>query len=88
MPLMKKEGVPLLDAHPALLRPANYPAGNPGRGWCVAETAAGLPVAVLNLQGQAFMAPIENPFRSADAVLGNDRFCKKYIKEYRKNSEK
>jgi metallophosphoesterase (TIGR00282 family) len=65
----KKEGVPLLDAHPALLRPANYPAGNPGRGWCVAETAAGIPVAVLNLQGQAFMAPIDNPFRSADAAL-------------------
>lgn len=65
----KKEGVPLLDAHPTLLRPANYPAGNPGRGWCVTETAAGVPVAVINLQGLAFMAPIDNPFRTADAVL-------------------
>jgi metallophosphoesterase (TIGR00282 family) len=65
----KKEGVPLLDAHPALLRPANYPAGNPGRGWCVAETAAGVPVAVVNLQGQAFMGPIDNPFWCADEVL-------------------
>ncbi len=66
----KKEGVPLLDAHPTLLRPANYPAGNPGRGWCVAETAGGVPVAVLNLQGQAFMGPIDNPFHVADRVLG------------------
>jgi metallophosphoesterase (TIGR00282 family) len=65
----KKEGVPLLDAHPTLLRPANYPAGNPGRGWCVAETAAGVPVAVVNLQGQAFMGPIDNPFRVAEKVL-------------------
>jgi metallophosphoesterase (TIGR00282 family) len=65
----KKEGVPLLDAHPALLRPANYPEGNPGRGWCVAETAAGVPVAVVNLQGQALMAPVDNPFRVADRVL-------------------
>jgi hypothetical protein len=65
----KKEGVPLLDAHPALLRPANYPEGNPGRGWCVEETAAGVPVAVVNLQGQALMAPIDNPFRAADRVL-------------------
>lgn len=65
----KKEGVPLLDAHPALLRPANYPDGNPGRGWCVEETAAGVPVAVLNLQGQALMAPIDNPFRRANEVL-------------------
>lgn len=65
----KKEGVPLLDAHPSLLRPANYPDGNPGRGWCVEETAAGVPVAVVNLQGQALMQPIDNPFRCADRVL-------------------
>jgi metallophosphoesterase (TIGR00282 family) len=65
----KKEGVPLLDAHPTLLRPANYPSGNPGRGWCVAETAAAVPVAVVNLQGQAFMAPIDNPFHGADQAL-------------------
>jgi metallophosphoesterase (TIGR00282 family) len=65
----KKEGIPLLDAHPTLLRPANYPAGNPGRGWCVEETASGVPVAVINLQGQAMMPPIDNPFRRADEVL-------------------
>jgi 2',3'-cyclic-nucleotide 2'-phosphodiesterase len=65
----KKEGVPLLDAHPALLRPANYPDGNPGRGWCIEETAAGVPVAVVNLQGQALMPPIDNAFRKADEVL-------------------
>jgi len=65
----KKEGVPLLDAHPTLLRPANYPDGNPGRGWCVEETASGLPVAVVNLQGQALMAPIDNAFHCADRVL-------------------
>ena len=65
----KKEGVPLLDAHPALLRPANYPEGNPGRGWCIEETASGVPVAVINLQGQALMQPIDNAFRAADRVL-------------------
>jgi len=65
----KKEGIPLLDAHPTLLRPANYPEGNPGRGWCVATTPAGIPVAVINLQGQAMMPPINNPFHTADRVL-------------------
>jgi metallophosphoesterase (TIGR00282 family) len=65
----KKEGVPLLDAHPSLLRPANYPDGNPGRGWCVEETASGVAVAVINLQGQAMMAPIDNAFRCANQVL-------------------
>lgn len=65
----KKEGVPLLDAHPSLLRPANYPDGNPGRGWCVEETPGGVSVAVVNLQGQAMMPPIDNAFRGADRVL-------------------
>jgi len=65
----KKEGIPLLDAYPTLIRPANYPRGNPGRGWVVEETAAGVPVAVVNLQGQALMPPIDNAFRVADRVL-------------------
>ncbi len=65
----KKEGIPLLDAYPTLIRPANYPEGNPGRGWVVEETAAGVPVAVVNLQGQAMMPPIDNAFRVADRVL-------------------
>jgi metallophosphoesterase (TIGR00282 family) len=65
----KKEGVPLLDAHPTLLRPANYPEGNPGRGLCVEHTAGGDAVAVINLQGQVMMPPIDNPFRVADRLL-------------------
>ena len=67
----KKEGLPLLDAKPRLLRPANYPDGNPGTGVYVGETAAGAPVAVINLEGQVFMKPIESPFRSADRLLGD-----------------
>ena len=69
----KKEGIPLLDAHPTLLRPANYPEGNPGRGWCAVETPGGVPVAVVNLQGQAMMPPIDNAFRCADRVLAEIR---------------
>lgn len=65
----RKEALPLLDTHPWLLRPANYPVGNPGRGWCVAETAAGVPVGVVQLQGQALMPTINNPFWEANRVL-------------------
>lgn len=65
----KKETSALLDAEPRLLRPANYPAGNPGRGWCVVPSAHGVPVAVINLQGLVFMTAIESPFRVADRVL-------------------
>ena len=66
----KKEILPLLQAgkEPRLLRPANYPPMNPGRGWVVVE-AAGARLAVLNLQGRTFMTPIDDPFRCADALL-------------------
>ncbi|HET9229029.1 MAG TPA: TIGR00282 family metallophosphoesterase [Thermoanaerobaculia bacterium] len=65
----KKEGVALLDKLPNLLRPANYPAENPGRGVFVGETAAGIPVAVLNLQGRVFMDPLDSPFEMANRLL-------------------
>jgi len=65
----KKEGLVLLDENPAILRPANYPEGNPGSGLFVGETAAGIPVATINLEGQVFMKPLESPFRVADRLL-------------------
>ena len=66
----KKEIYDALNASEKLLRPANYPPGNPGRGWTVQSTAAGVPVGVLNLQGQVFMpANADSPFRVADEEL-------------------
>ncbi len=65
----KKEGLPLLESEPRLLRPGNYPAGNPGRGIYVGETAAGVPVAVMNLEGQVFMKNLDSPFQVADKLL-------------------
>ena len=67
----KKAGLPLLDERANLLRPANYPSGNPGRGVHVGETAAGIPVATLNLEGQVFMSPLDSPFDEADTLLEN-----------------
>ncbi|MEM9556250.1 MAG: TIGR00282 family metallophosphoesterase [Acidobacteriota bacterium] len=65
----KREGVPLLDKEPRLLRPANYPAGNPGRGLYVGETAAGVKVATINLEGRVFMKNLDDPFLVADRLL-------------------
>ena len=66
----KKEIIEALNSSDRLLRPANYPPGNPGRGWTVQSTAAGIPVGVLNLQGQVFMpANADSPFRVADEEL-------------------
>jgi hypothetical protein len=65
----KKDTLPLIDSEPRLLRPANYPAGNPGRGHCTVPARSGASVTVINLQGLTFMVPIESPFRVADRLL-------------------
>ena len=65
----KKEAYDLLEREPRLLRPANYPAGNPGRGLHLGETAAGIPVAVINLEGMVFMSNLDSPFHKADHLL-------------------
>lgn len=66
----KNEIFPMLDKEPRLLRPANYPAGNPGHGTAVVETAGGIPVGVLNLEGRVFMpTACGDPFRAADAAV-------------------
>lgn len=65
----KREGVELLAREPRLLRPDNYPEGNPGSGVFVGETSAGIPVAVVNLEGQVFMKALPSPFTGADRAL-------------------
>jgi metallophosphoesterase (TIGR00282 family) len=67
----KREAMELLDRHPKLLRPANYPDGNPGRGLHLGETAAGVPVAVINLEGLVYMSNLDSPFHKADALLAS-----------------
>ncbi len=62
----KKEIVEYFKREPRLLRPANYPAGVPGRGACVVEAASGEKVAVLHLMGRAFLPTIDCPFRTAE----------------------
>jgi hypothetical protein len=66
----KKEIYDVLNSSDRLLRPANYPPGNPGRGLTVQSTASGVRVGVLNLQGQVFMPHnADSPFRIADEEL-------------------
>ncbi len=65
----RKEVLPYLDTEPRLLRPANYPAINPGRGSIVIQARTGDSVAVLNVQGRVFMPSIDDPFRAVDEEL-------------------
>jgi metallophosphoesterase (TIGR00282 family) len=69
----QKEIFSFIDTEPRLLRPINYPAGAPGAGTIVLETAKGK-VGVINVQARTFMQPIlENPFPMLDAAVNEMR---------------
>ncbi|MDR1069839.1 MAG: TIGR00282 family metallophosphoesterase [Gracilibacteraceae bacterium] len=61
-----------IDDDPRLIRPANYPAGAPGRGTGVV-TRQGRKVGILNLSGRVFMAPLDNPFALAGQLAAGLR---------------
>jgi metallophosphoesterase (TIGR00282 family) len=65
----KKEALPYLEREARLLRPANYPPLNPGRGAFILESRRGWKAGVLNLQGRVFMEPLDCPFRVADGEV-------------------
>lgn len=64
-----REAPELLDSHPQILRPANFPPTNPGRGSGVYEARNGAGVGVINLIGRTFMNPADCPFRRGDEEL-------------------
>ncbi|MCX5851131.1 MAG: TIGR00282 family metallophosphoesterase [Deltaproteobacteria bacterium] len=65
----KKEVLEFIEYYPALLRPANYPAGTPGGGSIISSNGAGERVAVINLEGRVFMRPLDCPFRAAEKEI-------------------
>lgn len=65
----QKDVYSYLNRQPRLLRPVNYPPGAPGHGVWTGESRAGVPVAVINLQGRVFMQAIDCPFRAIDREL-------------------
>src|SRR5437762_3989428 len=69
----QKDIMSFIDTEPRLLRPLNYPAGAPGAGSIVLETAKGK-IGVINVQARTFMQPIlENPFPVLDAAVNQMR---------------
>jgi metallophosphoesterase (TIGR00282 family) len=59
---------PLLDSNRQIIRPANFPSGNPGRGHTIVE-AAGMRICVINLSGQMHLQVERNPFSAIDELL-------------------
>lgn len=65
----KKEIYSFLDEQESLIRPANFPSGAPGKGWCVWQHN-GLRALVINVQGRVFMPNhVDDPFRCVDEIL-------------------
>ena len=73
----KKEAIDYIATEPRLLRPANYPAGVPGKGSYVAQTGDGRAVGVINAMGRVFMLNIDDPFavvlREIEAMRGRTK---------------
>jgi len=70
----RREILPLLQTEERLVRPANYSARAVGKGVALLHTAAGTtaagtPVAVINLVGRTFMQPADSPFDAVDRAL-------------------
>jgi 2',3'-cyclic-nucleotide 2'-phosphodiesterase len=63
-----REAYDFLDRDERVVRPANYPQGNPGRGHTVVE-AGGMRVAVINLSGAVGLKVARSPFDTVDGIL-------------------
>jgi 2',3'-cyclic-nucleotide 2'-phosphodiesterase len=64
----KKEILEFIEDKVNLIRPANFPINNPGRGYTIVEKA-GKRVGVINLVGRVYMESYDCPFRKVDEIL-------------------
>ena len=64
----QRDSYELLDREERIVRPANYPKGNPGRGSTITEVG-GRKVGVLNLSGSLQLTVARAPFPAADAEV-------------------
>lgn len=69
----QREAIVFIERQNRLLRPVNFPAGTPGRGAGLYETAAGARVLVVNAMGRVYMDALDDPFAGIDAALENCR---------------
>jgi metallophosphoesterase (TIGR00282 family) len=65
-----REAYDFLDGAERVVRPANYPQGNPGRGHTVVEVA-GARVRVINLSGGVGLRVSRSPFDTVDSILSH-----------------
>lgn len=61
-----------------LIRPANFPEGNPGKG-IVYVPFGSKEIAIINLQGRTFLPPIDCPFLKVDELVKEAKKRTPYI---------
>ena len=65
----QREALVFIERQPRLLRPANYPAGTPGRGATMVEARNGGRVLVINVMGRIYMDPLDDPFGAVEREI-------------------
>lgn len=65
----RKEILDMFEENEFLIRPANFPEGNAGRGYCLLDMGY-YRVAIVNLMGTVYMEALDNPFSTIDRLLG------------------
>jgi len=65
----QREALVFIERAPRLIRPANFPAGTPGRGAALIDTKTGKRALVINAMGRIFMDPLDDPFAVVDREL-------------------
>lgn len=65
----QREALVFIERQPRLIRPANFPAGTPGRGATVVDASNGGRVLVVNVMGRIFMDALDDPFAAVEREL-------------------
>lgn len=73
-----KEIFDFIDQDSRMIRPANFPEGTPGKGITYVSSPEG-DLAIINLQGRAFLPPLDCPFTVANQLVEEARKRTKYI---------
>ena len=63
-----KDVFKIIDQEPFLIRPANYPEGTPGKGFCIYPHRSKT-IGVINLSGRTFMPMMDCPFSKATEII-------------------
>ena len=58
-----------IDGDPRLLRPANFPAGTPGKGLRTFQLSDGRRIVVINVMCRLFMDPLDDPFSAVEREI-------------------